>query len=41
MKGHGVQQFFAMESMVDMLADRVGLDPLEIRLRNIVNEGEN
>ncbi|MCJ7593920.1 MAG: molybdopterin-dependent oxidoreductase, partial [Desulfobacterales bacterium] len=41
MKGHGVQQFFfAMESMVDMVAERVGLDPLEIRLKNIVGEGE-
>ena len=41
MKGHGVQQFFfAFESMLDMLAERVGLDPLEIRIRNIVKEGE-
>jgi len=41
MKGHGVQQlFFASESMMDMLAEKVGLDPLEIRLRNIVEEGE-
>jgi 4-hydroxybenzoyl-CoA reductase subunit alpha len=41
MKGHGAQQlFFAFESIVDMLGEKVGLDPLEIRLRNIVEEGE-
>ena len=41
MKGHGIQQlFFAFESMLDMLAKRVGLDPMEIRIRNIVKEGE-
>jgi 4-hydroxybenzoyl-CoA reductase alpha subunit len=41
MKGHGAQQiFFAFESMMDVLAEKVGLDPLEIRLRNIVKEGE-
>jgi 4-hydroxybenzoyl-CoA reductase alpha subunit len=41
MKGHGAQQFFyAFESILDMLAEKVGLDPLEIRFRNIVKEGE-
>ena len=41
MKGHGVQQFFfAFESMLDMLAEKLGMDPLELRLRNIVKEGE-
>ncbi|MFH1350664.1 MAG: xanthine dehydrogenase family protein molybdopterin-binding subunit [Pseudomonadota bacterium] len=41
MKGHGVQQFFfAFESVMDMLAEKVGLSPLEIRLKNIVKEGE-
>ena len=41
MKGHGVQQlFFAMECSLDMLAEELGLDPLEIRLKNIVQEGE-
>jgi 4-hydroxybenzoyl-CoA reductase subunit alpha len=41
MKGHGVQQlFFAVESSLDMLAEELGLDPLEIRLKNIVHEGE-
>ena len=41
MKGHGAQQFFfAVESMLDMLAEKAGIDPLEIRLKNIVEEGE-
>jgi 4-hydroxybenzoyl-CoA reductase alpha subunit len=41
MKGHGVQQFFfAFESAMDMLANQVGLDPLEFRLRNLVKGGE-
>lgn len=41
MKGHGVQQFFfAFESMLDMMAEAVGLDPVEIRLKNFVKEGE-
>jgi 4-hydroxybenzoyl-CoA reductase alpha subunit len=41
MKGHGVQQlFFAMECSLDRLAEEIGLDPLEIRLKNIVQEGE-
>ncbi len=41
MKGHGVQQlFFAIESTLDILAEEIGLDPLEIRLKNVVQEGE-
>lgn len=41
MKGHGVQQlFFAIESTLNVLAEKLGLDPLEIRLKNIVEEGE-
>ncbi len=35
MRGHGVPQpRFAMESLLDMLAEDLGLDPIEIRLRN-------
>jgi CO/xanthine dehydrogenase Mo-binding subunit len=35
MRGFGSPQVnFAIESMMDLLADAVGLDPLEIRLRN-------
>jgi 4-hydroxybenzoyl-CoA reductase subunit alpha len=41
MKGHGVQQlYFAIESSLDMLAEELDLDPLEIRLKNIVQEGD-
>ncbi|NQU02708.1 MAG: molybdopterin-dependent oxidoreductase [Syntrophaceae bacterium] len=41
MKGHGVQQFFfAFESMMDMMAAAVGLDPVEIRFKNFVKAGE-
>ncbi len=31
---------FAVESLVDELAARLGLDPLELRLRNIAGEGD-
>ena len=31
---------FAVESQMDMIAADLGLDPLEIRLRNIVHEGD-
>ncbi|MDP2647006.1 MAG: molybdopterin-dependent oxidoreductase [Desulfobacterales bacterium] len=41
MKGHGIQQFmFALESVWDILAEKAGMDPLEIRLKNIVKKGE-
>jgi CO/xanthine dehydrogenase Mo-binding subunit len=31
---------FAIESLIDELADRLGLDPLELRLRNVAVEGD-
>lgn len=34
------QAHFAIECQMDMLADKLGLDPLELRLRNIVHEGD-
>jgi len=35
MRGHGVPQpRFAFESLLDMIAEDLGLDPVEIRLRN-------
>ena len=34
------QTTFAMESAMDMLAEALGLDPIELRLRNIVKEGD-
>jgi CO/xanthine dehydrogenase Mo-binding subunit len=36
----GPQANFATESQMDMIADALGLDPLELRLRNIVREGD-
>jgi CO/xanthine dehydrogenase Mo-binding subunit len=36
----GPQANFAVESQTDVIADALGLDPLEFRLRNIVREGE-
>jgi CO/xanthine dehydrogenase Mo-binding subunit len=40
-RGFGVPQVTAaMEQVVDMLAERLGLSPLEIRLRNAVRRGD-
>lgn len=36
----GTQVFFALESALDMLAEKLGLDPLELRLTNAVREGD-
>jgi len=36
----GPQANFAVESQMDIIADALDLDPLELRLRNIVREGE-
>ena len=36
----GPQANFAVESQMDIVADALGIDPLELRLRNIVREGE-
>ncbi|PYO57134.1 MAG: aldehyde oxidase [Candidatus Rokuibacteriota bacterium] len=36
----GPQANFAVESQMDIIADALGLDPLEVRLRNIVHEGD-
>src|SRR5437763_3391631 len=36
----GPQANFAVESQMDIIADALGLDPLELRLKNIVREGE-
>jgi CO/xanthine dehydrogenase Mo-binding subunit len=38
MRGYGVPQVtFALESLMDELADRLGLDPVELRLRNALD----
>jgi CO/xanthine dehydrogenase Mo-binding subunit len=36
----GPQANFAVESQMDVMADALGIDPLEFRLKNIVREGE-
>ena len=38
MRGHGaVNSRFAMEVLVDMLAENVGMDPLEFRIKNLLS----
>ena len=40
-RGFGnIQMIFALESMMDMAARRLGIDPIEIRLRNVVHAGD-
>lgn len=40
-RGFGAPQVLAaLEQMVDMLADKLGMDPLEFRLKNAVNRGD-
>ncbi|HEY1419168.1 MAG TPA: xanthine dehydrogenase family protein molybdopterin-binding subunit [Candidatus Dormibacteraeota bacterium] len=36
----GPQAFFALESAMDELAGELGIDPLELRLRNVSREGD-
>ncbi len=41
MRGFGTNQsHFAMEGMMDILAERVGVDGYDIRIRNILNPGD-
>ncbi|MDP2660128.1 MAG: molybdopterin-dependent oxidoreductase [Dehalococcoidia bacterium] len=41
MRGHGAPQIhFAVESQLDMLARELGMDPIEIRLRNALEAGD-
>jgi len=40
-RGHGCPQMrFAVESQLDMIAEKLGIDPLEIRLKNARQAGE-
>ncbi len=40
-RGYGVPQLaWAYESQMDVIAERLGLDPLELRLRNLLGRGE-
>ena len=36
----GPQSIFALESHIDSVAEKLGMDPLEFRLRNIVQDGD-
>jgi len=41
MRGHGANQpRFAVESQLDMIAEDIGLDPAELRLRNATQKGD-
>jgi 4-hydroxybenzoyl-CoA reductase alpha subunit len=41
MRGHGIPQArFAVERQLDMIAQRLGLDPAEIRIKNSIHAGE-
>ncbi len=40
-RGYGaVQGNFALESIIDMLAEKLGMDPVELREKNMIKEGE-
>jgi CO/xanthine dehydrogenase Mo-binding subunit len=40
-RGYGATQaVWASERLMDVLADRLGLDPLELRLRNVLRDGD-
>lgn len=42
MRGHGAPQIrFAVESQLDMIAKELGIDPVELRLKNLTYEGYN
>jgi len=41
MRGHGIPQArFAVERQLDLMAERLGLDPTEIRLKNSIHAGQ-
>lgn len=41
MRGPGEPQtIFAMESQIDVIAARLGLDPADVRLKNVIREGD-
>jgi 4-hydroxybenzoyl-CoA reductase alpha subunit len=41
MRGHGIPQVrFAVETQLDLIAERIGMDPLDLRLKNAFQAGE-
>jgi len=41
MRGHGIPQArFAVERQLDLIAERIGVDPVEMRLKNSIHAGE-
>jgi 4-hydroxybenzoyl-CoA reductase subunit alpha len=41
MRGHGIPQArFAVERQLDMISERLGLDPAEVRIKNSIHAGE-
>ncbi|OGP77214.1 MAG: hypothetical protein A2V86_00705 [Deltaproteobacteria bacterium RBG_16_49_23] len=41
MRGHGIPQVrFAVENQLDIIAEKMGIDPLELRLKNAFHAGE-
>jgi 4-hydroxybenzoyl-CoA reductase alpha subunit len=41
MRGHGIPQVrFAVESQLDSIAEKIGMDPLDLRLKNAFHAGE-
>lgn len=41
-RGYGaIQGNFALESVVDMLAEKLGIEPMELRKKNMIREGES
>jgi len=42
MRGHGIPQArFAVERQLDMIAARMGIDPVELRIKNSIHAGED
>lgn len=42
MRGFGVPQIvFACERQMDLLAEKLNMDPIELRLKNVLNRGDN
>ncbi len=40
-RGYGaIQGNFALESIIDMLAEKLDIDPIELRMKNMIKEGE-